>query len=367
MLPAIDRDRLVQTLLDLVQINSPSKQEDAAVAYVRAALTAIGLANSEDAVHNVYARVPGRRSVAAPLLVNAHVDTVQPTPNIRVRLEGDVLRTDGHSILGADDKAGVAAILEVLQLLQTSDLPHAPLDILFTVQEEIGLNGAKAVEFDRLSAREGVCLDVSGPAHHLVVAAPGQNSIEATLVGQSAHAGVAPELGKSAIVAAARAVVAMPLGRIDAETTANIGLIQGGQARNIVPDRCTLTGEARSRDRGKLAQQTEAMIGALKAAAEQSGCQLELSVTESYTAFSYDATAPVVRRCLDAIRSLGRDPELGATGGGSDANIFNKHGIATVLLGVGYEDIHTSNEHIAITSVVELTQTLLALVGEAGA
>ena len=360
--PGIDQERLRQTLVDLVQINSPSKQEEAAVAYVRAALRAIGLAGDVDGVNNVYARLPARQSTAAPLLVNAHVDTVQPTPDIKVRVEGDVLRTDGSTVLGADDKAGVAAILEVLRTLHGSDLPHCALDVLFTVQEEIGLCGAKAVDFHRLTARQGVCLDSSGPAHHLVVAAPGQNSLEATFLGQSAHAGVAPELGKNAIQAAARAIAAMPLGRIDVETTANIGVIHGGQARNIVPDRCEMTGEARSRDSAKLARQTEAMVSALQQAAEQSGCRLDLAVNESYSAFSYDATAPIVQRCRVAIRSLGREPELTATGGGSDANVFNKHGIATVLFGVGYEDIHTANEHIALTSVVELTHTLLALV-----
>ncbi|HEV7215956.1 MAG TPA: M20/M25/M40 family metallo-hydrolase, partial [Chloroflexota bacterium] len=310
----IDQERLRQTLVDLVQINSPSRQEEAAVAYVRAALTAIGLASDVDGVNNVYARLPARRSAAAPLLVNAHVDTVQPTPQIKVRLDGDVLRTDGSTILGADDKAGVAAILEVLRTLQASDVPHAALEILFTVQEEIGLYGAKAVQYDRLTAREGICLDASGPAHHLVVAAPGQNSLEAAFIGKSAHAGVAPELGKSAIQAAARAIAAMPLGRIDAETTANIGIIHGGQARNIVPDRCEITGEARSRDGAKLARQTEAMVAALQQAAEQGGCRLDLTVTDSYSAFSYDATSPIVRRCQAAIRTLGNEPELTATG-----------------------------------------------------
>lgn len=361
-MPAVQRERLVQTLVDLVQINSPSKQEAAAVAYVRAALTDLGLTSSVDAVNNVYAHLPSRRSNAAALLVNAHVDTVQPTPNIAVHVTEDVLRTDGASVLGADDKAGVAATLEMLRLVHASDIPHAPLDILFTVQEEIGLVGAKAVAFDRLRAREGICLDASGPPHHLVVAAPGQNSFEAAFIGRSAHAGVAPEQGRSAIVAAARAIAAMPLGRIDPETTANIGVIRGGQARNIVADRCELIGEARSRDSSKLAAQTEAMVNALRAAADAGGCRLDLDLSESYAAFSYDAATPIVQRCLAAIRSLGREPELHATGGGSDANIFNKHGITTVLFGVGYEDIHTPNEHIALASVVDLTQTLLALV-----
>lgn len=362
--PVVDRERLVRTLVELVQIDSPPRVETAAVAYVRRVLGELGIASAVDAVQNVYATLPGRGEAArgAPLLINAHVDTVQPTPNIQVRIDGDVLRTDGRSILGADDKAGVAAMLELLCLLRASEVPHLPLDILFTVQEEIGLQGAKAVEFGRLTAREGLCLDVGGPPSHLVLAAPGQHSIEAVLHGRSAHAGVAPEEGRSAVVAAARAIAAMPLGRIDEETTANIGVIRGGQARNIVPERCELVGEARSRDQGKLARQTEAMTGALRAAAEGGECRLELQVQEAYTAFRIDPAAPIVQRCQAAIRSLGKEPTLGATGGGSDANVFNRQGIQTVVMGVGYEDIHTPNEHIALGTVEELARTLLAVV-----
>jgi tripeptide aminopeptidase len=365
-LPAVNRDRLVQTLVDLVHINSPSKEEQEAVAYVREALAELGIESSIDSVSNVYAHLPARGSKQPALLVNAHVDTVQPTPNIQVRIDGDILHTDGATILGADDKAGVAAILEVLRLLSETDLPHAPLDVLFTVQEEIGLRGAKVVEFDRLVAKVGVCLDSSSPAHHLVVAAPGQNGLAVTFIGQSAHAGVAPEQGKSAIVAAAKAIATMPLGRIDAETTANIGVIRGGQASNIVPDRCEIIGEARSRNATKLAKQTEAMVAALRSAAESTGCRLELDVTESYAAFTYDESTPIVQRCLTAIRALGKTPQLEATGGGSDANIFNKHGVATVLLGVGYADIHTTKERIALSSVVDVAQTLLAVVLDQG-
>jgi tripeptide aminopeptidase len=361
-LPIVNQERLTSTLLDLVQINSPSKEEAAVVDYVRRTLAAIGLESETDAAQNVYARLPGRGDPQRPLLVNAHVDTVQPAPNIRTRIEDGVLQTDGSTILGADDKAGVAAILETLRLLRESSAPHAPLDVLFTVQEEIGLRGAKAVDFARIAAKEGVCLDSSDPAHHLVVAAPGQHGIEATFIGRSAHAGVAPEQGASAILAAARAIAAMPLGRIDAETTANVGVIHGGQASNIVPDRCTLVAEARSRDATKLARQTDAMAQALRKGAEQTGCRLELQVRESYVAYTHDASSPIVQRCQEAIRSLGKAPQLGATGGGSDANVFNQHGIATVLLGVGYEQIHTPNERIALSAVADLTRTLLALV-----
>jgi len=364
--PAVDADRLTQTLLDLVRIDSPSTKETEAIDYVRRVLVELGTQPSEDAIGNVYAHIPGVGPAQRPILLNAHLDTVQPTPGIQVRIKDGIVRTDGKTILGADDKAGVAAILEVLRLLRSSQAPHPPLDVLFTVQEEIGLFGAKAVDYARLGATEGLCLDSSGPPHHLTVAAPGQNDVRANFVGQSAHAGVAPELGKNAILAAARAISAMPLGRIDAETTANVGTIDGGQARNIVPDRCAIVGEARSRNAQKLAVQTEAMVRAMKTAAEATGCRAEVEVKESYTAFSHDETTPIVRRCVEGIRALGKEPSLVATGGGSDANIFNRHGIATVLLGIGYEDIHTTSEHIALSTLADVARTLLAIVTAAG-
>lgn len=360
-LPAIDRDRLLRTFIDLVKIDSPPGQEAPALAYVRRVLDELGLESSADDAGNIYCPLAGRGPAQPWLLVNAHVDTVQPTPNIKVAIADGVVRTDGSTILGADDKAGVAAILEVVRLLRASAVAHAPLDLLFTVGEEIGLVGAKAVDFSRLTAKVGVCLDVNGPPRRLVTAAPGQNSYEATFHGRSAHAGVAPEEGINAIQAAAKAIASLPLGRLDGETTANVGLIRGGQARNIVPDRCALVGEVRSRAAAKLARYTEATIAALRAAAQEAGCRLDLNVSESYQAFTLPETTAIVQWCQQAVRSRGQEPTLDATGGGSDANVFNQHGIAVVVVGVGYEDIHTPNERIAVASLVELAETLLAV------
>ncbi|MGC9361107.1 MAG: M20/M25/M40 family metallo-hydrolase, partial [Anaerolineae bacterium] len=256
----IDRDRLLDVFLDLVRIASPSRQEQEVASYIRAYLEDLGIAVESDQAGNLYAYMEGD---GTPLAFTAHMDTVVPCEGVTPLVENGVVRSDGTTILGADDKSGVAAILEAVTALSEGSVVHRPLDLLFTVQEEIGLFGAKAVEVDRLRARMAIGLDAEGQQGTLVVSAPGQNSLEAVVHGKAAHAGVEPEKGVSAIRVAAEAIASMPLGRIDEETTANIGVISGGRATNIVPDRVEIKGEARSHDEAKLASQTEAMVAAL--------------------------------------------------------------------------------------------------------
>ncbi len=360
----INHDRLVRYFLDLVAINSPSKAEAPGMEYVRQALHTLGLTTSTDAAGNLYAVVAGSGASQhqEPLMLNAHVDTVQPAPNIQTRVEDGILRTDGTTILGADDKAGIAAILEVIAALGETGTAHPPLDIVITVEEEVGLNGARAVDLARVRARRGLTLDADGRPTDIVVAAPGQNSFAIEFYGQSAHAGVAPEQGRSAILAASRAIAAMPLGRIDPETTANVGTITGGQATNIIPDRCSLIAEARSRDAAKLAAQTDAMERAIRHGAESTGCRVTIHRTERYSAFQHGPETPIVQRCMQGIRARGQEPALTATGGGSDANVFNKLGIETVLLGVGYKAIHSPQEHIALSDVADLAANVYSIV-----
>lgn len=358
----VNSARLFNTFMDLLKINSPSREEEAAVRYIRDCLTALGLPWSTDEALNTYVHLPARHSMAPTLLLNAHVDTVRPTPDLVPHVRDGVIASDGSSVLGADDKAGVACILEVLRLLSESEVAHAALDIVITTGEEIGLVGSRAIDFYRISARQGLCLDSDGPVHHVIVAAPAQNDIRAVFLGRSAHAGVEPERGRSAIVAAARSIVAMSLGRIDFETTANVGMIQGGVARNIVPDRCEIIAEVRSRNVQKFEAQTAAMVRALEDGARALGVRVDIEVKENYRAYAHGAETPIVQRCVRALQRLGYEPELRATGGGSDANVFNEHGIDTVLLGVGYEAIHTPQERIALRALEELATVVFAIV-----
>ena len=256
----VGTERLLDTFLDLVRIPSPSGQEEAVAEAIAARLGALGIAVERDAVGNLIARVDG---VGEPLLLTAHMDTVVPCEGVVpvVRGEGDarIVASAGDTILGADDKAGVAILLELLAVLAENELAHRPLELLFTVGEEKGLRGAKALDVGRFRATMGLGLDVAGVPGIMVVHAPYQDHWRAVVHGRAAHAGGNPEAGVSAIQVAAEGIAGMPLGRIDDETTANIGVIQGGRATNIIPDRVELDGEARSRDVTKLEKQIEAM------------------------------------------------------------------------------------------------------------
>ena len=262
----IDRRRLEAEFLDLVRVSSASRREGAIAERLRATLSGFGVPVEEDdagravggEVGNLLARFPGTAAGAPPLLLCAHMDTVVPCEGVRPVVNGDVVRTDGATVLGGDDKAGIVAILEALRVVRGLGIPHGPVDVLFTICEEFGLLGAKHFDVARLRARTGLVLDVDGVAE-LVTRAPAANRMEFTVHGLEAHAGVCPEQGISAIKVAAEAIAVMRLGRIDEETTANIGVIEGGFAANIVPNRVRLRAEARSRSLEKLEAQSRHM------------------------------------------------------------------------------------------------------------
>jgi tripeptide aminopeptidase len=355
----IQRERMLDTFLQLVRIPSPPGREEAVAAAIVERLNALGVTAESDEAGNLLAFIDGD---GEPLLLTAHMDTVTPCDVVNPVVRDGVVYSDGSSILGADDKAGIAIMLEVLQLLIEEGIPHRPLDLLFTVREEVGLAGAREFDKSRLRARMGVGLDAGGGRGIIVVHAPSQDSLAATVHGRAAHAGANPELGINAIRVAAEAVAAMPLGRIDAETTANIGVINGGSATNIIPDRVTLRGEARSRSMTKLDKQTGAMVRALEGAAQAHGATVDVQVTRTYESFNLGADEPVVRLVADAMTSLGVEPCLVPTGGGSDANIFCAAGIPTVQISAGMEKVHTCQEHVALDDMVAATEIVLVCV-----
>jgi len=355
----IDRDRLLALFLDLVRISSPSGEEDEVSAYLQRKLQEMRLEVDADEAGNLYAFVEG---TGTPLCLTAHMDTVTPCERVTPVVEDGVVRSDGTSILGADDKSGIAAIIEAVTCALESGGSHRPVDLLFTVEEESGLLGAKAVEVGRLRARMAIGLDAEGEQGTLVMSAPGQNSLRAVVHGRAAHAGVEPERGINAIRVAAEAIVAMPLGRIDEETTANIGVIAGGRATNIVPDEVVLRGEARSRDAQKLAQQTDAMVSALEGAAAAAGATVELDVQQAYESYRLDAQDPLIQLVTAAMRSLGLEPRPKATGGGSDANVLNTRGVRMVQISTGMREVHTLNESIPVADMAAAARLLLACI-----
>lgn len=321
-------------------------------------LRELGLEPQQDAKGNLVTRVPGQ---GAPLLLSAHMDSVAPALGKQPIVDGGVVRSAGDTVLGSDDLAGVAAILEAVQAARAAGKPHRAAEIVFTVEEEIGLHGARGLDYTLLTAKQGVALDLDGEVGGICVSAPAHNMISAKITGKAAHAGTAPEKGISAIVVAAEAISKMTLGRIDAETTANIGTISGGAARNIVPEQVTLVGEARSRSAEKLELQTAAMRQALEAAAARHGAQVEIEVVNAYGPQKIATDAPIVKLCQAAAKRAGLKPYLVETGGGSDVNIFNMHGIEAVNLSIGYREIHSTKEHIAIADLEKAARLVYAL------
>lgn len=360
----IDKDRLVNTFLELVRIDSPSGHEKAIGRDLMARLKALGLAATQDATGNLIARLDGagKGQDDAPLLLSAHMDTVGDDTGIRPVIENGVIRSDGATILGGDDKSGVAIILEVLQVLIEEGLAHLPLEVVFTVGEECGLVGVKGLELSRLRAREGIVLDMGGPIGTVIVSAPYQDRLSVTVHGRAAHAGAEPEKGINAIRVAAEAIAAMPLGRIDEETTANVGVIRGGVATNIVPDEVELHCEARSRVEARLIAQTQAMRAALEEAAARHQATLDIEQERSYDGFNLSPETPIVKRAVEAIEAMGLEPLCQPTGGGSDANVLTARGVAAINLSTGMAQVHTVNECIAIADMAQSAELLLHII-----
>lgn len=358
----INEQRLVQTFLDLVAIDSPSGEEAAISEELGRRFGALGATEVDrDEHHNLIARFPGTQT-GEYVMLSAHMDTVGKDRGIKPQIRDGVIYSDGTTILGGDDKSGVAAILEVIQSLAEDSLPHPPLEAVISVSEEVGLAGARALDKGRLKARRGYVLDAGGPSGVVVTSAPSQDSLEVKVHGRTAHAGAEPEKGINAIRVASQAIASMPLGRIDPETTANIGIIQGGVATNIVPDCVYVKGEARSRDDMKLAAQTAAMAAAFQEAAEQNGAHVEFKIKRMYTTYKLPDDHPVVAAAVAAIEKFGWTPMIKASGGGTDANIYAEYGIHCAIISTGMADVHTPNEHIAIADMVNSARLLQEIV-----
>ncbi|GAB4166335.1 MAG: M20/M25/M40 family metallo-hydrolase [Geothermobacteraceae bacterium] len=376
----VDRQNIIEEFKRQAGISSPSKQEGAMARYLRQRFVALGGEVTEDdagrqvggEVGNLLVRLPGTRA-GEPLMFSVHMDTVGPCDGVEPVLDGDIFRSAGQTVLGADDKAGIVELIEALETARRLGIGHPPLEIVITICEEIGLVGAKHFDCSQLKARRGYALDTNG-VDRLIHRAPGANRFEAVIEGREAHAGIAPEKGLSAIEVAARAIASMPLGRIDNETTANIGTIEGGVACNIVPRQVRLVGEARSHDGDKLERQTAAMVAALEQAAASSEklidnepvrARVRVDIEPDYPIMHVPADAGVVHLAAKAAAGLGRDLEVAAAGGGSDANIFNQGGIETVILGTGMDKVHTVDEQVRVSDMEAVAELLVEILAHA--
>jgi tripeptide aminopeptidase len=268
--------------------------------------------------------------------------------------------SDGTTILGADDKSGIAVILEVLEALRANGSGPA-IEVALSVGEEVGLLGVKGMDLSWFRARQALVLDMGGPINEVVQAAPVSDKFDAVVHGRAAHAGAHPEDGINAIAIAAQGIARMRLGRIDEETTANIGVIRGGEAVNVVPDRVSMRGESRSHSVAKLDAQIAAMRQALQDAVDaHPGARLDICVQRSYQAYRLAQDAPVLQRVAAALKAIGEgEPVLKSIGGGSDANVFNARGIAAVPVSTGMSSVHTHQECIAVADMARCAQLVL--------
>lgn len=377
----INPDRLRDTFLDLVKIDSHSREELGVAHYVLSRLQKLGVdAVMDDAGEkingdcgNLLARFQGPLAgKVEPILFCAHLDTVVPGKGVQPIIQDGVIRSSGDTILGADDKSGVAAMLELVQVLEENSLPYGEIELLFTVAEEIGLMGAKHFDTARLHSKQAYFLDTEN-VFNICIGAPSAYRMTYRVYGQGAHAGLAPEKGLSAILVASRAIQTMPLGRIDSETTANIGLIVGGSATNIVPKLVTMNGEARSHDQTKLEAQVAKMKQALDQAAKSyqvlvDGKILQARIEEDrsleYKAFRVPESSRTYQLAARAGAELGLKMEPEISGGGSDANVFNEKGIESVVIGTGMQEPHTVQEYIKIEDLVNCAGLILNIVAQ---
>lgn len=363
---------VAQLMARLCEIPSPSRDEGAVADAVRAELADLGAEVSEDdaaavlgaGCGTIVARfAPTNGGGGTPIALASHLDTVPVTAPIEVELvEGGRLTNRHPAILGADNKAAVAVMVQAAREITARGLPHAGIELVFTPCEEIGLRGANHFDPARLVAAMAFVYDHTGPVGRVVTSAPSLYRIEATFVGRAAHAGIHPEDGRSAIRAAAAAIGRMALGRIDPETTTNVGTIAGGTAMNVVPERCTVLAEARGRDEQVLGEQLTAMLDALAWAATEHGLDLETQVEHEFVAYRLDEDAPQVVLARQALEACGVAPQVVASGGGSDVNAFLRNGLAAVNLCNGMADVHTSAESIAVADLDAMLEVTLALV-----
>jgi tripeptide aminopeptidase len=380
----INQERIKNLLLELVQIDSVSREERDVAQRIKAYCEELGAEVYIDGAGeqvggntgNVIARFPGTIPAAEPIMMSAHMDTVVPGKGVKPIVEGDIIRTDGSTVLGGDDKSGCSVIIETIRCLQEQNIPHAPIDAVFSICEEVGLLGAKHLDMSKVRARYGLVFDSDDPGF-LFTRGPSADHFEVKIHGLESHAGVAPEQGISAIRIAAEAISAMRLGRIDEETTANIGVIRGGEATNIVTNLVTLRGEARSLDDAKLDAQTAHIIECLEEAAGRyevtvdgvtTRARVESHVTREYHAMDVSDDSRVVRLVKEAAARMGLQVETMASGGGCDANIFNQRGIECANLGTGMRAIHTVKEWLDVKDMyasAEMTLEIMRLNGEA--
>ncbi len=375
----INRERLAKQFITLCEIDSPSRCEGMVAEYLHRELGKLGAeavisddsaSQTESETGNVIARFAGTGSQKDSVFFSCHMDTVEPASGIKVVQNGDVFTSKGDTVLGSDDKSGIAVLLELMAVLQENSIPHCPVELVFSTCEEIGLLGAKALDHSLLQSKYGYALD-SSSSGKVIIGAPAANHLIISIYGLAAHSGLAPESGINALAIAAQAISQVKLGRLDELSTANFGLIQGGVATNIIPELVIIRGEVRSHSPQLLEKYTNEIkdtfhqvAHAWPQCADGSGkhATVRVEVKEDFPAMALSEQEPVLIRIKEASMELGRQLAYDIAGGGSDANIFNGCGLKTAILPTGMSQVHTTNEWIDLNDMVDLTELLLCVV-----
>jgi tripeptide aminopeptidase len=360
----------VELFIELVQIPSPPGEEGEVLSQVVEFARARGLDPIEDAsaaslggnAGNLLLSLPSTRAGGVPICFCAHLDTIPTSGQIRPQVSDGMIRSDGTTILGADNKASVAAMLTALDTVIREERPHAGVEVLLTPMEEVGCCGAKAFDFSALAAHVGFVYDHAAPVGAYVSSAPAGYLARLAFHGRPAHAGIAPENGRSAIEAAALTLAGLDLGRLDGGATMNVGTIEGGTAHNVVPDLCSLVVDIRARDSKRGRELVDGLLAIAAAAAESVGCTVSSEIDEKYVDYAFSGNEPVVRMAEAALGRVGATPVALSGGGGADANVFNAAGLPCLNLGNGMEMIHTTEERIEVAELERCVDLSLALI-----
>ncbi len=365
----INRKRLVTSFLEMININSPSFHEGPLGDYLEAKLRSLGcrvLRQKYDASFNIIALKKGSNKYAPPLILSGHMDTIEPTEGLRYSVKDNIIRSTGDTVLGADDKSAIAQIIEAVTVVGEQCIPHGDVEIVFTSAEERGLHGAKNLDYRKMQGKHALVLDSGGRVGKLVTAAPSHISYELHVMGRSAHAGIEPEKGISAIRVAAEIIGAVPEGRIDAETTANIGMVSGGTATNVVPKEVMLRGEVRSHNAAALKRITSDIFCNARDVARRRNARVRITEQKEYRAFRIRQNDLFLNFMNDTFLKCGMRPEHVTSGGGSDANIFNAKGIRSINISTGMQKVHSTDEFIEIEDLVRGCRVVLAAIENFG-
>lgn len=370
----INKQRVLNEFYELIQIPCPSLQERVVADILKKRLEELGCTVTEDvesakllggSAGNLVADLKGTVAGAPAILLSAHMDCVNPCAGIKPCLENGVIRSDGTTILGGDDKGGIVAILETLRCLKEQNLPHGDIQVIFSVSEEQGCAGIKNLDTALLHADMGFALDSSGRPGKIIYAAPGQNKIFAKIHGKTAHGGIAPEKGINAIKKATEILIDIPTGRVDEETTCNIGIIHGGSATNIVPDLVEVAMDCRSRNPEKLENLTDKIVTIFKQGGEKAEVPVDVEVRSSYKPYCLAKDSAVIELAAKTAKALQLPVDITATGGGSDSSHFNGYGVPCTVLGTGMTNVHTVDEILLEEDLYMTCEWTLAIVCEA--